>query len=301
MHAAHAGEDGERVRLGPALGRLGPLGGPVVVAHVLAGPDQAAVHLAGRERPEAALDGEQHRLVEVAHALVDLALVDEDPPRGLQGLGLQVGRRQAPAEVEGLGGQRDRLVELAGAVGGLGLPEQEVAVGVALGVRLQRPAGPAQPAAGDGGPGVEGVVLPQPHRALAGPAAIPERVVGVEGGLPRRDALVEPTEPPRRLRLQVEPVGLLRVAGRVRGAGRVEGGRPVVARDGGERRRERVVAVHRLLVRRGHGRNARTAPAQLDGASCGPMCSSTGRRSSAGLNSMKTTPSSVQPVWPPGQ
>ena len=40
--------------------------------------------------------------------------------------------------------------------------------------------------------------------------------------------------------------------------------------DGGERRRERVVAVHRLLVRRGHGRNARTAPAQLDGASWRP-------------------------------
>ena len=52
--------------LRPAQRGLGPLGGAAEVAELLAGADQAAVHLAGRVRPEAALDREEHRLVEVA-------------------------------------------------------------------------------------------------------------------------------------------------------------------------------------------------------------------------------------------
>ena len=68
MDPTDAGEDGEGVLLRPLPRRLGPLGGSAQIAQVLAGADQAAVHLAGRVRAQAALDGEQHGLVEVPEA-----------------------------------------------------------------------------------------------------------------------------------------------------------------------------------------------------------------------------------------
>ena len=83
MQPADAREDGEGVLLCPPQGRLGPLRCPVEVAHGLAGGDEAAVHLAGGEGPEPALDREEHGLVQVAHAIVDVAAVDEDAPFGL--------------------------------------------------------------------------------------------------------------------------------------------------------------------------------------------------------------------------
>ena len=105
VHAADPREDGERVLLGPGQGGGGPFGRSVEVPEVLTGADEAAVHLAGRVRPEAALDGEEHRLVEVAHALRHLALVDEDPPRGLQRLRLEVGGAEPAGQRDHLGGQ----------------------------------------------------------------------------------------------------------------------------------------------------------------------------------------------------
>lgn len=83
-------------------GRVGPLGGAVEVAYLLARADEAAVHLARRVRTEAALDGEEHRLVQVAQPLGQVAFVDEDAADGLERLGLEVGRRQAPAQDEGV-------------------------------------------------------------------------------------------------------------------------------------------------------------------------------------------------------
>ena len=74
---AHAGEEGERVALGPTGRGVGPLGRPAEVAQLLAGADQAAVDLAGRVRTEPALDGGEHGLVEVAQALLGPALVDQ--------------------------------------------------------------------------------------------------------------------------------------------------------------------------------------------------------------------------------
>ena len=70
--------------------RLGPLRGAVEVAELLTGADQAAVHLARRVGPEAPLDREEHRLVEVGHPLGDLALIDQDPADGLERLGLEI-------------------------------------------------------------------------------------------------------------------------------------------------------------------------------------------------------------------
>jgi hypothetical protein len=83
-----------------APGRLGPLRRPVEVAHVLASRYEAAIHLASGEGPEPALDREEHCLVEVAHAVVDVAVVDEHAPLGLKRLRLEVRRPKPPPQPE---------------------------------------------------------------------------------------------------------------------------------------------------------------------------------------------------------
>ena len=205
VDAADAGEDGERVLLGPLHRRLGPLGGTRQVAELLAGPDEAAVHLAGRVRAQPALDREQHGLVEVPEPLGDLAPVDEDPTHGLQRLGLEVGRTERPAQPDRLGGEHGGPVQVAAAVGQLGLTQDEGAVLDAPRLAVERPARPAQPTAGDGRPGLEGVVLVEPHRALARPAPLAELVERAVGDLPGHDAVVEAAEPPCRLGDHVGP------------------------------------------------------------------------------------------------
>ena len=102
MHTTQAGEHGERVPLRPASGRLAPFGGPAEIAERFAGADEAAVHLARRVRPQPAFDREQHRLVERGQALGRVARVDEHPAEGLQRLGFEIGRPQAPAELDDL-------------------------------------------------------------------------------------------------------------------------------------------------------------------------------------------------------
>ena len=189
------------------------------------------------------------------------------------------------------------------AVRGLGLAEQQAAVLDALGVVLERPAGPAQPPAGDGRSGAEGVVLPQPHRALPGPPLVAELVVEAVGALPRRDAVVEPAEPPRGLgqRGRARSASVARV---VDGRGRAAASRAACQSCRAMRvadRRQLVAGPRARLTATLHRRPTTPLDAQADGASWAPRCSSTGRISSAGLNSTKTTPSSVQPVWPPGQ
>ena len=137
VHAADAGEDRERMPVGPAHRRLGPLGGAVVVAHVFAGADEAAVHLARRVRTEPALDREQHRLVEVAHALGDLALVDEHAPLRLQRLGLQVGRPQVAGERDHVGRERRRALELTASVRDFRFAQEQRTVGRRTRCRLR--------------------------------------------------------------------------------------------------------------------------------------------------------------------
>jgi hypothetical protein len=112
--------------------------------------DQAAVHLAGGVGPEAAFDGEEHRLVEMPEPFGDLTPVDEDPPHRLEGFGFEVRCAQRPAEGDDGRGQRMRPVELATTVGRLGFPQQQRAVLATVGVVGQRPAGPPQPGAGHG-------------------------------------------------------------------------------------------------------------------------------------------------------
>ena len=231
MHPAQPREHGERVALGPARRRVRPLGHPPVVAELLAGADQAAVDLAGRVRPEPSLDCEQHRLVEVREPVLGAALVHEDSTDGLERFRFEVDGAQAPGELDDrlrlLGGE----VELTAAVRDLGLPQHQVAVLGALDVALEPMTGPAQPRPADAGLGLEAVVLVEPHRALRGLPAGIALVEDREGGLARLDALVHPSQPPRRLGACVQPSRLAEriiVVARHR-PGRVVGGLPVVA------------------------------------------------------------------------
>ena len=211
VHPADAREDGERVLLRPAHRGLGPLGGPVEVAELLAGADEAAVHLAGRVRAEPALDGEQHRLVEVAHALGDVALVDQHAALGLEGLGLEVGRPQRAAELDHLRRRAPAARSRSPAPCAVSASRSSSApCSTHSGSVVERSPGPPQPPAGDRRPGHEAVVLVQPHRALPGPALVAELVVGPVGELAGRDAVVEAPEPPRGLGQQVGPLGLVR-------------------------------------------------------------------------------------------
>ena len=295
VHAADAGEDRERMPVGPAHRRFGPLGGAVVVAHVLAGADEAAVHLAGRVRTEPALDREQHRLVEVTHALGDVALVDEHAALRLQRLGLEVGRPQVAGERDHVGRERGRPVELTAAVRDLRFAQEQRTVGHALGVAFEAAASAAQPRARVGGPRGDRVVLPQPHRALSGLpvcAQLVEQAVRPFAGL---DALVEPAEPPRRFREHVGAFGFERRRVHRRRGCRVARALPVVARERVASGGQRVVHVVTLTPAAAHAALTRCAPAARRCARVRAAAAA------AGLNSRKVTPSSVQPVCPPGQ
>ena len=151
MNAAEAGEDRERVLLRPLHRRLGPLGRAVEVAELLARADEAAIHLAGRVRPEPAFDTEQHRFVEMRHPLSDIALVDEHPALRLQSLGFEVGRSQAPTERDHLRREHLGMIELSVAVRSLGLTQQQGAVFDTFRIGLERAARPAKPRRSDRG------------------------------------------------------------------------------------------------------------------------------------------------------
>ena len=205
---AHAGEDGERVALGPTGRGVGPLGRPAEVAQLLAGADQAAVDLAGRVRTEPALDGGEHGLVEVAQPLLGPALVDQQTTQRLLGTGLEVGAAQPASELDHLPRVLGREVEVAPPVGDLRLPQDEVAVLGALGVAVEALTSPPQPRAADARLRPEAVVLVEPDRALSGQPVLAALVEGRERGLAMLDALVHATQPPRRLGEQVEASGL---------------------------------------------------------------------------------------------
>ena len=238
MDPADAREDGERVLLRPTHRGLGPLGGPVEVTELLAGADEAAVHLAGRVRAEATLDREEHRLVQVAHALRDLALVDQHAALGLEGFGFEVGGPQRASEVDHPGGQRGGPLEVAGPVRGLGLAQQQRAVLGARRIRVERSSRPPQPPAGDGRSGHEVVVLVQPHRALPGPSLVADLLVGPVGELACRDAVLDAPQPPRGLGQHLGPFGLVRRRVERDRAGGIEGGLPIVSGQRGADRRQ---------------------------------------------------------------
>ena len=91
MDPADPREDRAGVLLGPGRRGVGPLGGPGEVAQILAGADEAAVHLAGRVGAEPTFEREQHGVVEAREPRLGLAVVDEQPSQGLQRFRLEVG------------------------------------------------------------------------------------------------------------------------------------------------------------------------------------------------------------------
>ena len=140
--------------------------------------------------------------------------------------------------------------------------------------------------------------------------AVAELLVARVGRLAGLDAVVEPAEPPRRLGQQVEPVGLGPAVARRRRPARRRVPRPSAQRSSAAAPRSTpsAPAVGSVLRQVGHC----TTPRRYAATTVRPgtvsrrraaaaRCSSTGWISAAGLNSMNVTPSSVQPVWPPGQ
>ncbi len=236
VHPAHAWEE-HRVRMtfGPTRGRLGPLSGAPVVTHLLAGADQAAVHLAGGIGPEPAFHREEHGLVELFESLARLATVDQDATERLLGLGLEVRVAQTPTELEGDLHMGGRLQELASTVQHLDLAHDEVAVLRGLGVDLEPLPCSAEPRAGDARLSSERVVLVEPHRRLPCASIVPCRLVDRESGLARSDAVVHAAQPPRSVGPHIEPraVDLGVVVRGVIGLGPVIGSTPVVASQGG--------------------------------------------------------------------
>ena len=69
------------VRLAPALHRLGPLLGEVVLRESLQGADELAVHEPGRERIEVPGDRRHPHFVEQRQTFLDLAVQDAQPSR----------------------------------------------------------------------------------------------------------------------------------------------------------------------------------------------------------------------------
>src|SRR6202008_5021976 len=92
-------------------------------------------------------------------------------------LRLEVGRPEPAPQLERRSGQLGPVVELSRTMRQLRLPQEEATMLDAFGVVLQGRACSPQPAAGDRRSRADGVVLPQPHRALAGSAVVAELVV----------------------------------------------------------------------------------------------------------------------------
>ena len=114
-------------------------------------------------------------------------------------------------------------------MGHLRLAQEQVPEGDALGVVFEYSPGPPKPSAGHGWACADGVVLPEPYRALPRPAPVALFLADPVRTLARGDALVEPAEPPRGLGLRVKPIGL-KVWGVYAGcAGGIQRGLPVGA------------------------------------------------------------------------
>ena len=165
------------------------------------------MHLPARIRRKPAFDGGQHGFVEVTEPVGELAGVDEEATDGLERLRLEVGRRQPPRQCERIAGEGGRAVEVAAPVRDLGLPQDEAPELDRLGLRVESAAAAPQPRAGHSRPGLHHMVLIEPHRAPTRLHVLAQRHVAHVGLLAGLDAVVEVSQPPRRLRDDVEPIG----------------------------------------------------------------------------------------------
>ena len=239
--------------LRPASGRLAPLGRAARsprASHALIRLQYTLPVEYGRSRPSTANSIASSR---VASPSAGSPLVDEHPAERLEGFGLEIGRAQPPAELDDFAGRRRARSRSPRPVGRLGLAQAEGAVLGRLRIVLERSAGPAQPTAGDGGPGLEAVVLLEPDRALARRAAVPELVEARVRRLAGVDALVETAEPPGRVgqpsRRSAASSGSVRPE---RATRRVVRARPVTACERGIAAGARAVVAHRVPALRRH-------------------------------------------------
>jgi hypothetical protein len=174
--------------------------------------------------------------------------VDEDASLGLQRLRFEVVRPQPPREIQRGRGELACTGAVSGAMGHLRLAQEQVSEGDALGVAVAGSPGPPKPAAGHGGACADGMVFPEPYRALPSPAPVVPFVVDSVRGLARGDALVEPAEPPRGLGLRVEPVRFKPWGVHAGTAGGVQRSMPVGAAQGVADGLERVADAHRVAT-----------------------------------------------------
>ena len=143
MQPAEPGEHGERMVLRPGSDRLQPLVRTAHVAELVTRAHQRAVDLAGHERAEPSLDGEEHRLVEVREAFTGPALVDQHASGALQRLRLDIGLAEPTPEIPRSLGELAGAIELAAAVRNLGFVEEQEPVLRTFGIVLERTRGRA--------------------------------------------------------------------------------------------------------------------------------------------------------------
>ena len=162
-------------------------------------------------------------------------------------------RKRRPRPTTSRAGRR-RRIQFSRAVCSLRLTQAQGAVLDRVGIVLERTARTAQPASGDRRPRLEAVVLVEPHRTLSGAQLLSELVVTQVRGLAGIDALVETAQPPRRIREEVEALGLVRRIIVVRSAcrGRVVRALPIASRKREPRRNQWVRFAHGIAAVRGH-------------------------------------------------
>jgi hypothetical protein len=122
VHAANAGEYGVRMTLGPSSCRVAPFRRPLQVAELFARTDQAAIHLARRERAEATFHRAEHRLVQTRESFVCLALIDQNAAERLQRLRFKIVRAQLLSEGDHVAREHRRGFQVAASMRRLSFP-----------------------------------------------------------------------------------------------------------------------------------------------------------------------------------
>jgi hypothetical protein len=165
---ADAGEQHGRGQGGqPAAGRVRPLGGPADVGQLGEGGHQVAVDVAGPLRAELARADGQHGLVQPGQPLGDPAHLDQGPALEQVAGGGQVGVGVAAAEPPEPPGPLGHGPGVVAAERPFQLEVEQVAVRGDLGLVLEEPLGPSEPAgADDRVPAQEGVTA-TPRAAMA--------------------------------------------------------------------------------------------------------------------------------------
>ena len=149
VHAAHARERGNRVRVAELRGAVGPLRGAVEVGDLAMGTDRVAVDDERRVRVELAAERSGARLVEEELSLRDLALLEQRRALTLDAADLQAAVGEALADFLGGFPLPERFVEIVLSQRDQGTLQGVVAVLGRLLCLVEMPLCPGKPAARD--------------------------------------------------------------------------------------------------------------------------------------------------------